>query len=62
VTHQHTYNREALAHPYLHKLHVQMLHAEPDCPDVFDFEFEKRYFGPKMRNIPLQELQLMMFK
>eukprot|EP00953_Heterococcus_sp_UTEX-ZZ885_P022541 12473-Heterococcus_DN1.PRE.1 len=40
---------------------LTMLEAEPDCHDVFDFEFEKRYFGPKRRNIPLQELQLMMF-
>lgn len=53
---------EAMTHPYLHELHSSMVHAEPDCEKVFDFEFEKRYFGPKRRNIPLLQLRAMMFE
>jgi len=53
---------EALAHPYLHVLHNEMLEAEPECEEIFDCEFEKKYFGPKQRNIPLHELHIMMFR
>ncbi|CAM9684153.1 unnamed protein product [Chrysoparadoxa australica] len=53
---------EALEHPFLSQLHQQMLHAEPSCEQLFDSDFEKRYFGPKFRNIPLGELQIMMLQ